>query len=296
MPRLSIKAKLSLVISILVLAFIAFNVGYYPRRVERQIRVQAETSARQVAETAGYALAPALGGGSLEDVSRVLEGVKNLPAFSFSVVFDAEGRQVDSTPSAPAWARNHADGSSLSRAFTRGEDGVLVATAPVFYREPHRDKVGTLVLGFTTEDLQRTLNANIRLGLYVGLAALGLGLAVAIFISNLYVHPVLQLTGVIPAARRALEMAGLSIRDMDWIEVNEAFASVALCFVREFAPDLDRLNPWGGAIAHGHPLGGSGAGLLAKMLAGLECRDGRFGLQVMCIGHGMATATVIERI
>jgi len=108
--------------------------------------------------------------------------------------------------------------------------------------------------------------------------------------------PVLQLTGVIPAARRALEMAGLSIRDMDWIEVNEAFASVALCFVREFAPDLDRLNPWGGAIAHGHPLGGSGAGLLAKMLAGLECRDGRFGLQVMCIGHGMATATVIERL
>ncbi|WP_287369214.1 thiolase family protein, partial [Thauera sp.] len=108
--------------------------------------------------------------------------------------------------------------------------------------------------------------------------------------------PVMQLTGVIPAARRALEMAGLSIRDMDWIEVNEAFASVALCFVREFAPDMDRFNPWGGAIAHGHPLGGTGAGLMAKMLAGLEQRDGRFGLQVMCIGHGMATATIIERI
>ncbi|NMG45122.1 acetyl-CoA C-acyltransferase [Aromatoleum toluvorans] len=108
--------------------------------------------------------------------------------------------------------------------------------------------------------------------------------------------PVMQLTGVIPAARRALELAGLSMRDLDWIELNEAFASVALCFVREFEPDMERFNPWGGAIAHGHPLGGTGAGLMAKMLAGLEHRDGRFGLQVMCIGHGMATATVVERL
>ncbi|CAM3750948.1 thiolase family protein [Castellaniella denitrificans] len=108
--------------------------------------------------------------------------------------------------------------------------------------------------------------------------------------------PVMQLTGIIPATRLALERAGLSIRDLDWIEVNEAFASVALCFMREFAPDPDRCNPWGGAIAHGHPLGATGAGLMAKMLAGLRQRDGRFGLQVMCIGHGMATATVIERL
>lgn len=108
--------------------------------------------------------------------------------------------------------------------------------------------------------------------------------------------PVLQLTGVLPATRRALSLAGLSIRDLDWIEVNEAFASVALCFAREFEPDPAKLNPWGGAIAHGHPLGGSGAGLMAKMLTGLEHVDGQFGLQVMCIGHGMATATVIERL
>ncbi|CAN5347868.1 thiolase family protein [soil metagenome] len=108
--------------------------------------------------------------------------------------------------------------------------------------------------------------------------------------------PVLQLTGVLPATRRALSLAGLSIRDLDWIEVNEAFASVALCFAREFEPDPAKLNPWGGAIAHGHPLGGRGAGLMAKMLTGLEHVDGQFGLQVMCIGHGMATATVIERL
>ena len=108
--------------------------------------------------------------------------------------------------------------------------------------------------------------------------------------------PVMQLTGVIPAAQQALERAGLTIGDMDWIEVNEAFASVALCFAREFRPDMARLNPWGGAIAHGHPLGATGAGLMAKMLTGLEHTGGQFGLQVMCIGHGMATATVIERL
>lgn len=108
--------------------------------------------------------------------------------------------------------------------------------------------------------------------------------------------PAMQLTGVIPATRMALERAGLTLADLDWIEVNEAFASVALCWAREFRPDPDQLNPWGGAIAHGHPLGGSGAGLLAKMLCGLEQRGGRFGLQTMCIGHGMATATIVERL
>lgn len=108
--------------------------------------------------------------------------------------------------------------------------------------------------------------------------------------------PVMQLTGIIPATHLALARAGLSIADLDWIEVNEAFATVALCWQREFQADPAKLNPWGGAIAHGHPLGGSGAGLLAKLLSGLEHVDGRYGLQVMCIGHGMATATIVERL
>jgi len=64
----------------------------------------------------------------------------------------------------------------------------------------------------------------------------------------------------------------------------------------ELEPDMDRVNPWGGAIAHGHPQGATGADLMAKMLAGLEATDGQFGLQVMCIGHGMSTATILERI
>jgi acetyl-CoA acyltransferase len=108
--------------------------------------------------------------------------------------------------------------------------------------------------------------------------------------------PVMQLTGVIPATRLVLKKAGLSMNDLNWIEVNEAFASVVLSWADELEPDMDRVNPWGGAIAHGHPLGATGAGLMAKMLAGLEATDGQFGLQVMCIGHGMSTATILERI
>ena len=108
--------------------------------------------------------------------------------------------------------------------------------------------------------------------------------------------PTMQLTGVIPATRLALAKAGLTIRDLDWIEINEAFATVVLSWAKELNPDMAKVNPWGGAIAHGHPLGATGAGLMAKMLAGLEATGGTLGLQVMCIGHGQATATVIERI
>jgi acetyl-CoA acetyltransferase family protein len=108
--------------------------------------------------------------------------------------------------------------------------------------------------------------------------------------------PTMQLTGVIPATRKALQHAKMSINDIDWFEVNEAFATVVLSWARELKPQMERVNPWGGAIAHGHPLGATGAGLMAKMLTGLEATGKTTGLQVMCIGHGMATATIIERI
>ncbi len=108
--------------------------------------------------------------------------------------------------------------------------------------------------------------------------------------------PTMQLTGVIPATRLALKKAGLAMDDLDWIEINEAFATVVLSWADELEPDMDKVNPWGGAIAHGHPLGATGAGLMAKMLTGLEVTGGQFGLQVMCIGHGMSTATILERI
>jgi acetyl-CoA acetyltransferase family protein len=108
--------------------------------------------------------------------------------------------------------------------------------------------------------------------------------------------PTLQLAGVIPATQLALDRARLRLADIDWVEINEAFATVVLAWARELKPDMRKVNPWGGAIAHGHPLGATGAGLMAKMLAGLEATGGQLGLQVMCIGHGMATATIVERV
>ncbi len=108
--------------------------------------------------------------------------------------------------------------------------------------------------------------------------------------------PTMQLLEVIPATVKVLERAGLGLADMDVVEINEAFASVVLAWAREFEPDMEKVNPNGGAIAHGHPLGATGALLMTKLLHELERRGAQFGLQVMCIGHGMATATIIERI
>jgi acetyl-CoA C-acetyltransferase/acetyl-CoA acyltransferase len=109
--------------------------------------------------------------------------------------------------------------------------------------------------------------------------------------------PLLMLDGPIPATQQALKRAGLALEDMDVIEINEAFASVVLAWVKELHVDgMERVNPNGGAIALGHPLGASGAALMTKLLYELERRGGRYGLQTMCIGHGMATATIIERI
>jgi len=107
--------------------------------------------------------------------------------------------------------------------------------------------------------------------------------------------PVLMLDGPIPATGKVLERAGLSLADVDVVEINEAFASVVLAWAREWRPDMAKVNPNGGAIAHGHPLGATGAILMTKLVHELHRIDGRYGLQTMCIGHGMATATVIER-
>ncbi|HSC35314.1 MAG TPA: thiolase family protein [Thermodesulfobacteriota bacterium] len=108
--------------------------------------------------------------------------------------------------------------------------------------------------------------------------------------------PTIQLLEVIPATTKVLSKAGLALADMDVIEINEAFASVVLAWSRELKPDMGKVNPNGGAIAHGHPLGATGVVLMTKLLYELERIDGQFGLQVMCIGHGMATATIIERL
>lgn len=108
--------------------------------------------------------------------------------------------------------------------------------------------------------------------------------------------PLLMLTGVMPVTHQILAKSGLTLEDLDVYEVNEAFAPIPLAWQAEFQADPDKLNPCGGAIALGHPLGGSGTRLLATMLNHLETTGGRYGLQAMCEGGGMANATIIERI
>ena len=108
--------------------------------------------------------------------------------------------------------------------------------------------------------------------------------------------PRYMLTAPIPATRKVLERAGLTMNDIDLTEINEAFASVVLAWEKELRPDMEKVNPNGGAIALGHPLGASGARLMTTLLNELERTGGRYGLQTMCEGGGMANATIIERL
>ena len=110
------------------------------------------------------------------------------------------------------------------------------------------------------------------------------------------VDPVTMLTGPIPATEKVLAKAGMSIDDIDLFEINEAFASVVLAWEKELKADLGKTNVNGGAIALGHPLGASGTKLLATLLCELERTGGRWGLQSMCEGGGLANATIIERL
>ena len=110
------------------------------------------------------------------------------------------------------------------------------------------------------------------------------------------VDPEIMLTGPIPATRAILQQAGLVMADIDLFEINEAFASVLGAWVKDLAPDMSRVNVNGGSIAMGHPLGSTGARLMTTMIHELERRGGRYGLQSMCCGGGLGTATIVERI
>ena len=110
------------------------------------------------------------------------------------------------------------------------------------------------------------------------------------------VDPVIMLTGPIPATHKLLERNGMTIDDLDLIEINEAFASVVCAWRRELKPDMDRVNVNGGALALGHPLGSSGARLITTLLHELERSDGERGLVTMCTAGGTGTGTIIERV
>ena len=170
---------------------------------------------------------------------------------------------------------------------------------------PDREKMRSLKTAFKADGVVTAANAS---QISDGTAALVLASPAAIGRFNLNplarivarvvvgTDPVLMLDGPIPATRAALEKAGLSLDDIDVIEMNEAFASVVLGWAREIQPDMERVNPNGGAIAHGHPVGATGAILMTKLVYELQRREARYGLQTMCAGHGQATATIIEKV
>jgi acetyl-CoA acetyltransferase family protein len=127
--------------------------------------------------------------------------------------------------------------------------------------------------------------------------ALGLKPRARIYdITTVGVDPVIMLTGPIPATRKLLERNGMTIDDIDLIEINEAFASVVAAWKRELEPDMDRVNVNGGAIAIGHPLGSTGARLVTSLLHEMERSDKEMGLVTMCCGGGLGTGTLIQRV
>jgi acetyl-CoA acetyltransferase family protein len=172
-------------------------------------------------------------------------------------------------------------------------------------RPPDRQKMAALKPAFRENGVITAANAS---QVSDGAAALLLASAEAVGKFNLMPlarietrvvvgsDPTLMLDGPIPATRKALKKSGLTLDDMDVIEINEAFGSVVLAWARELGADMQKVNPNGGAIAHGHPLGATGAILMTKLVHELMRRKARYGLQSMCIGHGMATATIIERV
>jgi acetyl-CoA C-acetyltransferase len=133
---------------------------------------------------------------------------------------------------------------------------------------------------------------NEQIGAELGLRARARILATAVTGAE----PTIMLTGPAPASKKALAKAGLTIDDIDLIEMNEAFAAVVLRFVKDMGADMEKVNVNGGAIAMGHPLGATGAIILGTLVDELERTGGRYGLATLCIGGGMGIATVIERV
>jgi acetyl-CoA acyltransferase len=184
-------------------------------------------------------------------------------------------------------------------------DGRVISQDEGVRMPPNREKMATLQPAFKPGGVITAGNAS---QISDGSAALVLASAKAVGAYNLtplarivarYVigsDPVLMLDGPIPATRTILKRSGLSLDQMDIIEINEAFASVVLAWSKEVEPDMARVNPNGGAIALGHPLGATGSILMTKLIYELHRTNGTYGLQTMCIGHGMATATILERI
>jgi acetyl-CoA acetyltransferase family protein len=189
------------------------------------------------------------------------------------------------------------------------ETGTELFEADEGIREPNMEKIASLQPSFKADGVVTAANSSqisdgaAALLIMSSATAERLNLRpIARFVSFALsgTDPITMLTGPIPATRKALDRAGLSMGDMDAIEINEAFASVVLAWQKELELSGsymdERVNPNGGAIALGHPLGASGARLMTTLLGVLEARDARYGLQTMCEGGGLSNATIIERL
>ncbi|WP_322411037.1 acetyl-CoA C-acyltransferase [Microbacterium invictum] len=175
----------------------------------------------------------------------------------------------------------------------------LAALGPAFRTEELADRFPELSWQITAGNSSPLTDAASAVLIMSEERALALGLTPRARLHSFAVvgdDPLMMLTGPIPATRRILERSGLSVDDLDVYEVNEAFVSVPLAWLAEVGADPAKLNPWGGAIALGHAVGASGTRLMGTMLAYLEATGGRYGLQTMCEGGGMANATIIERL
>jgi acetyl-CoA C-acetyltransferase len=133
---------------------------------------------------------------------------------------------------------------------------------------------------------------NERIGAELGLTPRARILATAVSGAD----PTIMLTGPAPASRKALAKAGLTVDDLDLVEINEAFAAVVLRFVKDMGLDMDKVNVNGGAIAMGHPLGATGGMILGTLIDELHRTGGKYGLATLCVGGGMGIATVVEAI
>ena len=173
----------------------------------------------------------------------------------------------------------------------------LATLAPAFAKEPYTARFPDIDWKITAGNSSQITDGASALLVMSEERAAALGLRPrARIVASAVVgdDPTLMLTGPIPATRKVLDRAGLTIDDIDAVEINEAFASVPLAWLAEFPVDGERVNPRGGAIALGHPLGASGARLMTTLINHLEQTGGRYGLQTMCEAGGMANATVIE--
>lgn len=175
----------------------------------------------------------------------------------------------------------------------------LAGLRPAFYNEAYSARFPQINWEITPGNSSPLSDGSAAVMITSGAVARRLGLRPLARIHTMTVvgsDPLYMLTGVIPATQKVLARSGLSLSDIDLFEVNEAFAPVVLSWARDTGADLAKTNVNGGAIAIGHPLGASGARIMTTMVNALEQRDGRYALQTMCEGGGMANATIIERL